>query len=123
MASRLRDFTLSDPIFTDTNIFVYQQSAHPNFGPDCRDFLDVVERGSVQAATSSVVVNEAVYIVQIQRAANLLGSANRALIQARRAADAGLAVECWLAAEQFLTLLDALQRGGLTVIDLGLPHY
>jgi hypothetical protein len=57
MANRLRDFTSSDPIFTDTNIFIYQQVAHPDFGPDCRDFLDEVERGDFQAVTTNVVVN------------------------------------------------------------------
>lgn len=70
MANRLRDFTLSDPIFIDTNIFAYQQTAHPAFGPDSRDFLDAVETSAVQAVTSTVVINEAVYVVQIQRAAS-----------------------------------------------------
>lgn len=123
MANRLRDFTLSDPIFTDTNIFVCHQGAHPAFGPDCRDFLDRVESGHVQAVTTDVVVNEVTYIAQIQRAANLLGTANRSVIHAQMAADAALAAECWIAAEQFLNLLDALQRGGLTVINVELPHY
>ena len=100
MANRLRDFTLSDPIFTDTNIFVYHQVAHPQFGPDCRDFLDRVEHGNVQAVTTDVVINEVTYIVQIQRAANLLGTLNRSVIHAQMVADAALAAECWLAAEQ-----------------------
>ncbi len=99
MANRLRDFTLSEPIFVDTNIFVYQQVAHPGFGPDCRDFLDRVEHGSIQAVTSDVVINEGIYIVQIQRAANLLGTSNRSVIHARMAADTVLAAECWLATE------------------------
>ncbi len=123
MANRLRDFTLSDPIFTDTNIFVYHQGAHPDFGPDCRDFLDRVERGDVEAVTTDVVVNEVTYIIQIQRAASLMGTLNRSAIHARMAADAAFAAECWLAAERFLDLLDALQHGGLTVIDVELPHY
>lgn len=66
MANRLRGFTLSEPIFTDANIFVYQQGAHPTFGPECRDFLDKVEQGHVPAVTTSVVINESIYIVQIQ---------------------------------------------------------
>lgn len=118
MANRLRDLTLSDPIFTDTNIFVYQQGAHPQFGPPCRDFLDAVELGTIQAVTSTVVINEAIYVLQIQRAANLLGTPNRAAIHTRMAADPAVAAECWLAAEHLLNLLDALQHGGLTVIDL-----
>src|SRR5207302_9023494 len=76
-----------------------------------------------QAVTSGVVINEASYIVQIQRAASLLGTTNRGIIQARMAADPVLAAECWLAVEQYLTLVEALQRGGLTVIDVELPHY
>jgi len=123
MANHLRNFTLNDPIFADTNIFVYHQGAHPDFGPDCQDFLDRVERGGVQALTTDVVINEATYIIQIQRAANLLGTLNRSIIQARMATDGVLAVECWLAAKRFLNLLDALQHGGLTVIDVELPHY
>lgn len=123
MANRLRDFTLSDPIFTDTNIFVYQQGAHPDFGPDCRDFLDKMERGDVQAVTTDVVINEVIYIIQIQRAANLLKTTNRSVIHTRMAADAVLADECWFAVEQFLNLLSALQDGGLTVIDVELRHY
>jgi hypothetical protein len=123
MANRLRDFTLSEPIFTDANIFIYQQGAHPDFGPECRDFLDQVEQGHVQAVTTSVVINETIYIVQIQCAANRLGTLNRSVIHARMTADPVLAAECWLAAERFLNLLDALQQGGLTVFDVGLPHY
>lgn len=60
---------------------------------------------------------------KIQRAANLLGTLNRSVIHARMAADAAIAVECWFVAEQFLNLLSALQRGGLTVIDVELRHY
>jgi predicted nucleic acid-binding protein len=123
MANRLRDFTLREPIFADTNIFIYQQAGHPDFGPDCRDFLDKVERGGVQTVTSAVVINEASYIIQIQRAASLMGTTNRGQIQARMAADPVLATECWLAVEQYLTLIEALQRGGLTVIDVELSHY
>ncbi len=94
MANRLLDFTLSDTIFIDTNIFVYHQGAHPDFGPDCQGFLDRVERGDVQAATTDVVVNEVIYIAQMQRAANLLGTFNRSLIHTRMASDATLATEC-----------------------------
>jgi hypothetical protein len=107
----------------DTNIFVYQQVAHPVFGPASRDFLDRVERGDVQAVTTNVVINEVTYIVQIQCAANLLGTTNRSVIHARMLADAAIAAQCWLAVEQFLNLVDALQHGGLTVIDVELPHY
>ena len=70
-----------------------------------------------------MVINETTYIIQIQRAANLLGTLNRSVIHARMAADVVLAAECWLAAEQFLNLLSALQHGGLTVIDVELRHY
>jgi predicted nucleic acid-binding protein len=123
MANRLRDFALSDPIFVDTNIFVYQQAAHPSFGPDCRDFLDKVENSVMQAATSNVVVNEALYIVQMQRAANLLGTSNRGVIHTQMGTDAALAAECSLAGQRLLVLLDALQRGGLTVLETELAHY
>jgi predicted nucleic acid-binding protein len=104
-------------------MFVYHQSVHPDFGPDCRDFLDRVERGDIQALTTDVVINEVNYIIQIQRAANLLDTFNRSIIHARIAADAMVASKCWLAVEQFLNLLSALQRGGLTVIDVELRHY
>ena len=123
MANRLRDFTLSDPIFIDTNIFAYQQSAHPSFGPDCRDFLHAVEIGAVQAVSSTVVLNEVIYIVQIQRAAHLLGTMNRGAIHTRMTADPAVADECWLAAERFLNLLDALQHGTLTVIEVEQAHF
>jgi predicted nucleic acid-binding protein len=123
MANRLRDFTLSDPIFIDTNIFAYQQAAHPALGPDCRDFLHAVEIDQIQAVTSTVVLNEVIYVVQVQRAAHLLGNPNRGVIHARVAGDAALAAECWLAAERFLSLLEALEHGGLTVIDVERDHF
>jgi hypothetical protein len=104
MANRLRDFTLSDPIFIDTNIFAYQQAAHPALGPDCRDFLHAVEIDQIQAVTSTVVLNEVIYVAQIQCAAHLLETPNRGLIHARMASDPALAAECWLAVEQFMNL-------------------
>ena len=123
MANPLADFTLSEPVFIDTNVFVYHQAAHPDFGPDCRDFLDKVERGKAEGLTTSVVINEATYIMQIQRAANLLGSSSRSVIHARMALDQGFAAECWDAAEGFMNLVDALRNGGLTVIGVELSHY
>jgi predicted nucleic acid-binding protein len=48
---------------------------------------------------------------------------NRAALHARMTADPTIAAECWLAAEQCLNLLDALQLGGLTVIDLEQAHF
>ncbi|NCO35117.1 MAG: hypothetical protein AUJ92_07115 [Armatimonadetes bacterium CG2_30_59_28] len=123
MANRLRDFTLSDSIFIDTNIFVYHQAGHPDFGPDSRDFLDRVERGEVEAVTTNVVVNEVIYVAQIQRAANLLGISDRRRLHRQMAMDGTLATECWLAAEQFLNVLDVLEEGGLTILDVQKSHY
>jgi predicted nucleic acid-binding protein len=123
MANPLRSFTTSDPIFVDTNILVYHQVAHPTFGPDSRDFLDRVERGDLQAVTTSVCVNEAAYVLQMQRVANILGTGHRPTIHARLAGDAGIAADAWAAVEGFLDLLDALERGGLTVIQVELPDY
>lgn len=123
MANRLRDYTLSDPIFIDSNIFVYHQVAHPVFGPDSRDFLAKVEHSDIQAVTTNVVVNEVTYIVQLQRAANLLGTHNRGSLHAQMATDVSLATECWLAVEQFLSFLDALQHGGLTILNVETSDY
>jgi predicted nucleic acid-binding protein len=123
MANPLRDFTISEPIFIDTSIFVYHQVAHPLLGPDCLDFLDKVEHGNVQAVTTDVVVNEVAYVLQMQRVADLVGTTRRPTVHARLAADTSLAEESWLAVEGFLDLLDALQHSGLTVIEAGLSDY
>jgi predicted nucleic acid-binding protein len=123
MANRLQDFTSSDPIFVDTNIFTYHQTAHPRYGPACREFLNRVESGLTQAVISNVVVNEALYVAQIGRAAALLGTPNRSMIAARLAADAAVAAECAHSARQLLLLLEALQRGSLTVVDAEWPQY
>jgi predicted nucleic acid-binding protein len=123
MANPLRSFTASDPVFVDTNIFVYHQVAHPIYGPDCRDFLNRVERGDIQAVTTNVCVNEAAYVLQMQRTASVLGTGHRPTIHARLAADAALAAEAWSVVEGLLDLLDALERGGLTIIQVELPDY
>src|SRR5207249_4752884 len=94
MANRLQEYTSSDPIFVDTNIFTYHHTAHPTYGPACQQFLDRVESGLIQAIVSTVVINEALYVAQISRAAGLLGTPNRSIIAARLSADAGLAADC-----------------------------
>src|SRR5947208_3177055 len=123
MANRLGDFTSNEPIFVDTNILTYYQTAHPRFGPTCQEFLDRIEGGVIQAAISCAVVNEALYVAQIQRAAAVLGTPNRAVIAARLSTDSALAADCATAARQLLLLLEALERGGLTVLDAEWSQY
>ena len=123
MANHLFSFTSSEPIFVDTNILLYQQAAHPRFGSDCRDFLEQIERGDLQAATSNVVINEAAFIAQTQCIAHLVGTPNRNVIRARLARDEAIAREAAQAVLRFLDYLASLQQGGLTVFDVEANHY
>lgn len=43
--------------FTETNIFLYVITAHPDFGPTAKEILNRIESGE-QAVTSSLVVAE-----------------------------------------------------------------
>ncbi len=121
--NRPRDFMLDEFIFTDTNIFAYHTIGHSRFGDECTAFLDRVEAGDCQAVTTDVVINEVIYFLQIHRGADLLGVWNRRQIEARIAADATFAAECWQDAEQFMDLIDGLERGGLIVVDVQPRHY
>src|SRR5438034_7344658 len=123
MANRLQEFTSSEPIFVDTNIFTYHHTAHPTYGPECHQFLDRVETGLIQAVVSTVVINEALYVAQISRAAGLLGTPNRSIIATRLSGDAGLAAERAQAARQVMLLLEALQHGGLTILAAEWSQY
>jgi predicted nucleic acid-binding protein len=123
MENWLHDFTATETIGIDANIFNYYFDQNPQFGLACRDFLLRVERAEVVAVTFSSVVGEVVQFIQMHTALALLGSNNWQRAQRELKTNSTLAADCGQAVLQGLAFLEQLKTGGLTIIDVSASVY
>lgn len=64
---RLDDFPGTEPIYVDASIFIYVLLGHPRFLAPCKRFLEKIERGTIQAITSPLALDEVAYKIIIER--------------------------------------------------------
>jgi predicted nucleic acid-binding protein len=67
----------------DTNIFVYWVANHPKFGPACRQVIQRVESGDLEAVVPPVVLNELLHRLMIGEVIDqgLAGSVPEAIVR------------------------------------------
>lgn len=49
--------------YIDTNVWIYAVTAHPKYGPACKDVLDSIEKKGIRAMVSTQVLSEVVGVL------------------------------------------------------------
>lgn len=114
----LDTFNLPDPIFIDANIFLFHAFAHPKHSdPSCR-FLERVERKSVNAVTSVLVVNEVLFKIGQQGAASYTVHPTIWAIRDALRQDPAFAERIYRPVREYAAYLRTLMARGLTILDV-----
>lgn len=117
----LDEYTLSDPIFVDANIFLVHAFADPVRGMVAKRFLNRIEEGAVRAVTSALVLNEVFFkLVQNTAARKLRQDKQPSIwnIKERLAQDEEFRHASHKPAIDYLRYLRVLMTQGLTVIEV-----
>lgn len=64
---KLADFNLEEPIYVDANIFLYVILENPSHFRPCKQFLERVEKGEIQAVISPLVLDEVAYKIAVEK--------------------------------------------------------
>ncbi len=108
----LSEYSSSDPIFIDSNIFIDYSIPHPVFGKMAADFLERVEVEEVHAITTPAVMAEVSHILLLERGAVLLKNHNRNVVMNKIKSDSRFSHLCRDAIDEFnefVSSLDGLQ--------------
>ena len=106
-----------DRIFVVANIFVYHFTGNGVYGHICSDFLERIELAELEAVTTSLVLDEAVYAILITAASEATGITRIKTLQKRLRSDVHLSTECYSRVLAFLEYIEVLRDGGLTVME------
>lgn len=113
----LMDYSSSQPIFIDANIFLDYALPNIKFGEKIADFLERIEMQELTAVTTPVVLNEVSYILLLQRGMTILKSKNRDEVRSKIKADGRFASICYDAVDTFNELLSNLDGLKLTPVQ------
>lgn len=80
---KLDDFPGTEPIYVDANIFIYVLLAHPRLLMPCKRFLEKVERGTIQAIASPLMLDEVAYKIIVERLKTILQQPTATLVLER----------------------------------------
>ena len=105
----LAEFRGAERIYIDSNIFVSHHSKDTANREECTSFLRDVENGGVNAATSSVAIDETVYILLKFKAAEILDTHKHYKILDALRHDRGVFDEAWEVAQVHIDYVDALR--------------
>lgn len=90
----LSEYSSSDQIFIDSNIFIDYSIPHPVFGKMAADFLERVEVEEVHAITTPAVMAEVSHILLLERGAVLLKNHNRNVVMNKIKSDSHFSNLC-----------------------------
>ena len=113
----LSHFNEPGSILIDANIFVYHLTGEKDYGAICSDFLKRVELSEINAVTSVLIIDEAIFGILITNAANILKITKISTICNHLKNDKKLCKRCYQNVEIFLDYIDILRDGGLKLID------
>lgn len=114
---RLKDFD-NETVFVDSNIFIYHLLGNEQFGGNCTLFLDKIEKGSILAYTSSLVIDEVYYAIVISKGAEILQTKRIKTVQEKLKTDSVLTEKCYDEVFVFQDYLDALEGKGLMIVNV-----
>ena len=105
----LKEFQGVEVIYIDSTIFISHHSTDAADRKECTAFLGAVEKGGINAATSSITIDETVYILLKFKAAEILNTdRNYKILRALRH-DKHVFDEAWEVAQEHIDYVDALR--------------
>jgi hypothetical protein len=121
MMNNLADFSISQPIFVDANIWTYFALNTESFQASCAAFLYRIEMGQIRAITSTAALNETFYAILVGRAAAELQTTKIKQIQRQLIQDSELAKICYQVCQQFAGYIQGLMQAGLQMLPFDYP--
>ena len=107
---RLEGFHEIERIYIDSAIFISHHSIDSTDRKECTAFLNSVENGEVNAITSSIAIDETVYILLKFKAAEILGTDRHYKILDALRNDRNVFDKAWRTAQEHIDYVDALRK-------------
>lgn len=105
----LNEFQGAEGIYIDSTVFISHHSSDAANRKECTDFLCAVEKGDINAATSSIVTDETVYILLKFKAAEILDTNKHYKILKSSRHDRKVFDKAWEVAQEHIDYVDALR--------------
>ncbi|KCZ73171.1 putative nucleic acid-binding protein, contains PIN domain [Candidatus Methanoperedens nitroreducens] len=105
----LEGFKGTERIYIDSTIFVSHHSKDAIDRKECTAFLNAVEKGEMNAVTSSIAIDETAYILLKFKAAEILNTDRHYKILASLRHDKDVFDEAWEVAQIHIDFVDALR--------------
>lgn len=96
------------PIFIDANIFVYH-AADSKYTESATAFLEKVENNEIEAFTSPSVIDEAAYILIINKGLEILDSKSPRKVREKLETDRKFAQDCYSVLKDFIGYVKSLE--------------
>jgi len=107
MISDLSSFKKA-PIFIDANIFVYH-ATESEYSESATVFLEKVENNEIEAYSSPSVIDEAAYILIINKGLELIDSKSPRKVREMMEKDRNFAEKCYSPVKQFIGYIKSLE--------------
>lgn len=107
---RLEDFHGIEKIYIDSAIFISHHSIDSTDRKECTAFLNSVEKGKINAVTSSIAIDEIVYILLKFKAAEIMDTDKHYDILHALRHDRNIFNGAWKAAQEHIDYVDALRK-------------
>lgn len=117
MKNDLKNFRGKE-IFIDANIFTYHHFDDPKFGSVCTDFLDKVERANISGITSTLIVEETIYVILLGKGCVELNTTKTQRVRERIKKSKDFAKRCYSVVNEFLEYIKFLKETGLRVLEV-----
>ncbi len=121
MSQNLGDFVADQPIFVDTNIFLFHAFDDERYGQAATYFLSKIENGEVEALTSSLVVDEVFFKILVQEAASHLDKPTIWNIK-RAMRDKAFVEKVYKPVLEYKSYLESLALLGMRIVDVTRAH-
>jgi predicted nucleic acid-binding protein len=117
----LLDYSHSDPIFIDANIFLDYALPNPIFGEIVAEFLEKVELEEISAVTTPAVLSEVSQILLFNKGFAILRTQNRNLVKSKIKADSRFSRFCYDTVDKFNGFITGLE--GLKLVPVQPEDY
>jgi predicted nucleic acid-binding protein len=112
----LEGFKGIEKIYIDSTIFVSHHSKDAVNRKECTAFLSAVEKGYINAVTSSIAIDETAYILLKFKAAEILNTDRHYKILSSLRHDKDLFDEAWEVAQIHIDFVEALRAKNVLMI-------
>lgn len=97
------------PIFIDANIFIYH-AAESKYTESATAFLEKVENNEIEAFTSPAVIDEAAYILTINKGLEILDCKSPRKVREKLEKDRNFAQKCYSVLKDFIGYVKSLEN-------------